>query len=94
MRGTESEVAGMISATSSMKTVRDSSTVIPDEEKQEKEIRSEFLLCSTPTHCLHNAHLIILYTAFQNPETLQERTFHDHRARTFPQSRHTPRIQS
>lgn len=29
MRGTESEVAGMISATSSMKTVRDSRTVIP-----------------------------------------------------------------
>lgn len=29
MRGTESDVAGMISATSSMKTVRDSSTVIP-----------------------------------------------------------------
>lgn len=36
MRGTESEVAGMISATSSMKTVRDSSTVIPDETNQEK----------------------------------------------------------
>lgn len=29
IRGTESDVAGMISATSSMKTVRDSSTVIP-----------------------------------------------------------------
>lgn len=29
MSGTESEVAGMISATSSMKTVRESSTVIP-----------------------------------------------------------------
>lgn len=47
MRGTESEVAGMISATSSMKTVSDSSTVIPDEEKQGlgKEIRSEFSDC-------------------------------------------------
>ncbi len=31
MRGTESEVAGMISATSSMKTVSESSTVIPAE---------------------------------------------------------------
>lgn len=31
MRGTESDVAGMISATSSMKTVRDSRTVIPAE---------------------------------------------------------------
>lgn len=29
IRGTESDVAGMISATSSMKTVRDSKTVIP-----------------------------------------------------------------
>lgn len=29
MRGTESDVAGMISATSSMKTVSDSSTVMP-----------------------------------------------------------------
>lgn len=29
MRGTESDVAGMISATSNMKTVSDSSTVIP-----------------------------------------------------------------
>ena len=29
MRGTESDVAGMISATSNMKTVRDSKTVIP-----------------------------------------------------------------
>lgn len=29
MRGTESDVAGMISATSSMKTVKDSKTVIP-----------------------------------------------------------------
>lgn len=45
MRGTESEVAGMISATSSMKTVSDSSTVIPGEEKQEEEISSEFLFC-------------------------------------------------
>lgn len=31
MRGTESDVAGMISATSNMKTVRDSRTVIPAE---------------------------------------------------------------
>lgn len=31
MRGTESDVAGMISATSSMKTVRESNTVIPAE---------------------------------------------------------------
>lgn len=31
IRGTESDVAGMISATSSMKTVRDSNTVIPVE---------------------------------------------------------------
>lgn len=29
MRGTESDVAGMISATSSMKTVRESNTVMP-----------------------------------------------------------------
>lgn len=33
MRGTESDVAGMISATSSMKTVRDSRTVIPAERQ-------------------------------------------------------------
>lgn len=32
MRGTESEVAGMISATSNMNTVRDSSTVMPGED--------------------------------------------------------------
>lgn len=32
IRGTESEVAGMISATSNMKTVRDSSTVMPGED--------------------------------------------------------------
>lgn len=31
IRGTESDVAGMISATSNMKTVRDSKTVIPRE---------------------------------------------------------------
>lgn len=30
IKGTESEVAGMISATSSMKTVRDNKTVIPE----------------------------------------------------------------
>ena len=33
MRGTESDVAGMISATSNMKTVSDSRTVIPAERK-------------------------------------------------------------
>lgn len=32
IKGTESEVAGMISATSSMKTVRESKTVIPETE--------------------------------------------------------------
>lgn len=32
IRGTESDVAGMISATSSMKTVRESNTVIPERE--------------------------------------------------------------
>lgn len=34
MRGTESEVAGMISATSNMKTVSESNTVIPAEKKE------------------------------------------------------------
>lgn len=34
MRGTESDVAGMISATSSMKTVRDSRMVIPADRKR------------------------------------------------------------
>lgn len=35
MRGTESDVAGMISATSSMKTVSDSSTVMPGDAHRE-----------------------------------------------------------
>lgn len=35
IRGTESDVAGMISATSSMKTVRDSSTVIPADRERD-----------------------------------------------------------
>lgn len=43
MRGTESEVAGIISATSSMKTVRDSSTVIPAGRHTEKQMGSEAL---------------------------------------------------
>lgn len=34
MRGTESDVAGMISATSNMKTVRDSRMVIPADRKK------------------------------------------------------------
>lgn len=34
IRGTESEVAGMISATNSMKTVSDSNTVMPGEERK------------------------------------------------------------
>lgn len=38
MRGTESEVAGMISATSSMKTVRESRTVMPSGDGQ-KQVR-------------------------------------------------------
>ena len=38
MRGMESEVAGMISATSNMKTVRESSTVIP--EKRAEDIKN------------------------------------------------------
>lgn len=33
IRGTESEVAGMISATNNMKTVSDSSTVMPGESQ-------------------------------------------------------------
>lgn len=33
IRGTESEVAGMISATSNINTVRDSSTVMPEGDK-------------------------------------------------------------
>lgn len=38
MRGTESDVAGMISATRSMKTVSESSTVMPwDSEERERE---------------------------------------------------------
>src|SRR4029434_9548966 len=50
MRGTESDVAGMISATSSMNTVRDSSTVMPDMEREtHKTIQIEFLLL-TLTH--------------------------------------------
>ena len=32
IKGTESDVAGMISATNSMKTVRDNKTVIPETE--------------------------------------------------------------
>lgn len=39
MRGTESEVAGMISATSSMKTVRESRTVMPSGDRQSGEKR-------------------------------------------------------
>lgn len=35
MRGTESDVAGMISATSNMNTVRDSKTVIPTERQMD-----------------------------------------------------------
>lgn len=37
MRGTESDVAGMISATRSMKTVSDSSTVMPGDADREGE---------------------------------------------------------
>lgn len=36
MRGTESDVAGMISATSSMKTVRESNTVIPADTESDE----------------------------------------------------------
>lgn len=39
IRGTESEVAGMISATNSMKTVRDSNTVMPGEDKKIRKSR-------------------------------------------------------
>lgn len=38
IRGTESDVAGMISATSNMKTVRDSRTVIPAETHTDRQI--------------------------------------------------------
>lgn len=42
IKGTESEVAGMISATSSMKTVRDRRTVMPAGEMQRrKRVRQE-----------------------------------------------------
>lgn len=34
IKGTESDVAGIISATSSIKTVRESRTVMPGKEKQ------------------------------------------------------------
>lgn len=37
MRGTESDVAGMISATSSMKTVSESRTVMPGDTDGERE---------------------------------------------------------
>lgn len=36
MRGTESEVAGMISATSNMNTVSDSNTVMPEKDTDEQ----------------------------------------------------------
>lgn len=36
MRGTESDVAGMISATSNMKTVRDSKTVMPKDRQTDR----------------------------------------------------------
>jgi hypothetical protein len=37
MRGMESEVAGMISATSNMKTVSESSTVMPEQREEDIE---------------------------------------------------------
>lgn len=36
IRGTESEVAGIISATNNIKTVRDSSTVMPGEDRKQR----------------------------------------------------------
>lgn len=39
IRGTESEVAGMISATSSMKTVNDSNTVMPTQDRKMRKPR-------------------------------------------------------
>lgn len=44
MRGTESEVAGMISATSSMKTVKESRTVMPSGDRQSGEKRERSLV--------------------------------------------------
>lgn len=40
MSGTESDVAGMISATSSMKTVRESSTVMPAQRNSVFDLRA------------------------------------------------------
>ena len=42
IRGTESEVAGMISATSSMKTVSDSRTVIPERGRREEDGKRDY----------------------------------------------------
>ena len=44
MRGTESDVAGMISATRSMKTVSESSTVMPADRDRERESISIYLM--------------------------------------------------
>lgn len=44
IRGTESEVAGMISATSNMNTVRDSSTVMPGTKTVDREMTRKILL--------------------------------------------------
>lgn len=41
MRGTESEVAGMISATNSMKTVSDSNTVMPGEDRKIRKLKKK-----------------------------------------------------
>lgn len=46
MRGTESEVAGMISATSSIKTVNDKRTVIPNRQESGKvSLKNVILSC-------------------------------------------------
>lgn len=54
MRGTESDVAGMISATRSMKTVSDRSTVIPgdpDREGEHGQMRSDTIKVPAVSIC-------------------------------------------
>lgn len=58
IRGTESEVAGMISATSNMNTVRDSSTVMPGTKTVDREMSRKML--SSKSGFLLNVDLSVL----------------------------------